>query len=228
MYWEYIGATVIFIILGYLIGSISNAILISKIWKKEDIRDKDSGNAGATNVLRNYGVKFAMIVFALDISKVVLSVMIAWSIKKYSNIEFFEGGLIQAAGLAAIIGHILPIYFKFKGGKGAASFVGFTLVMGWPLFFVGLVAVITIIMIWKKVSLVSIIAPGFVFVFQIVFAFTPSMNDAWANPLMGDSAWWINSLFIGGAWLLVIFTHRENIKRIIKGTERSLNFKKKA
>lgn len=226
MKWEYIGATAIFIVLGYLIGSISNAIIISKVWEKEDIRDKDSGNAGATNVLRNYGVKFALIVFVLDIAKVMLAVIIAWSVKKYSDIDFFSGTIIQAAGLAAIIGHILPIYFKFKGGKGSASFVGLAIIMQWPLFFVGFIALMTVVIIWKQVSLGSILAPGIVLIFQIAFAFIPDMNDAWANPITEDTEWWVNSIFLALSWIIIIITHRENIKRILKGTERKLGAKK--
>ena len=219
MQWEFIGVTIIFFILGYLIGSISNAIIISKIWKKEDIRDKDSGNAGATNILRNYGLKFGLIVFILDIAKVVLAIIIAWSIKKYLNVG---GAIVSIAGLAAIIGHIFPIYFKFKGGKGSASFIGFAICIQWPLFFIGLVVVFSIAIIWKQISLASIIAPGIVLVFQISFHFIPIMNNVYLNPLMNDTIWWVNSLLLGIAWILIIITHRGNIKRILNGTERKI------
>lgn len=90
---------------------------------KEDIRTKGSGNAGATNITRNYGKKVGLIVFVLDILKPVISVFIPWVIME--NVALFAKMSLQFIGLFALIGHIYPIFFKFKGGKGAATFVGY-------------------------------------------------------------------------------------------------------
>lgn len=92
---------------------------------KEDIRTKGSGNAGATNITRNYGKKVGLIVFVLDILKPVVSVFIPWVIMKNTNAALFADMSLQFIGLFALIGHIYPIFFKFKGGKGAATFVGY-------------------------------------------------------------------------------------------------------
>ena len=222
MEWQYVGATLIFAFIGYLIGSVSNAVIVSKFIKKEDVRKKGSGNAGATNTLRHYGKGLAAIVFFLDIMKVVVAILIAWSVKKYSNVEWLSGILIQSAGLAAIIGHIWPLYFKFKGGKGAASTVGFILSMQWILVIVGIILFITIVIKTKKVSLGSMLGIFVIVLFQIAFSFIPGMTDSWSIPIMNDVPWWVNTIFMTVIWLLVMFSHRDNIKRLIKGKERTL------
>lgn len=222
MKWEYVGATLIFALIGYLIGSISNAIIVSKFIHKEDVRTKGSGNAGATNMMRNYGKKWALAVFLLDILKVVIPILIAWSFKKYSGIEWLSGALIQAAGLAAIIGHIWPIYFKFKGGKGAASSVGFILSMQWMLVIIGIISFIIIVWKTRKVSVGSMLGIFIIIIFQISFAFIPHLSDEWSIPLMNSVPWWVNTIFLLIVWGLVVYKHIPNIKRLIKGEERTI------
>lgn len=212
-------ATLIFMVMGYLMGSISTAILVSKIFKNEDIRSKGSGNAGATNTLRNYGKKLGIVVFAMDALKVIVSIIIAWSVKKFSGQEWLSGIVLQAVGLSVILGHIWPIFFKFKGGKGAACTFGFVLIMNWPIALIGTIAFITTVMWTKKVSLGSLIAAITVAPIQIAFAFIPYMNDEWANPIMRDGAWWINTITLLLIDFIIIIKHIPNIKRLIAGTE---------
>ncbi|NQZ66268.1 MAG: glycerol-3-phosphate 1-O-acyltransferase PlsY [Mycoplasmatales bacterium] len=225
MNWSYLGGTLLFAIIGYLFGSISNAIIISKFFKNEDVRNKESGNAGATNVLRNYGKKLGALVFTLDILKTIIPVFIAWSFREYSQISWMNGIMIQAIGLATVIGHIWPIYFQFKGGKGAASMLGFIIAMQWMIALIGVIVFLGIVFSTKKVSLGSIIAPGILLIFQIIFSFIPHLSDQWSIPMMNYYDWWINTIFFALIYIIVTIRHIPNIKKLLKGEERTINFK---
>lgn len=220
MEWLDVVWTLIFVLIGYLIGSISNAIILCKMLGKEDVRTKGSGNAGATNVLRNYGKKMGLLVFMLDILKTVVAVMIAWSFQKYSKISHADGIMLQAVAIAVIVGHMFPIFFKFQGGKGAASTAGMYLVIDWPLFFIGIVIFIAIVMITRMVSLGSIMAILILILIQIGLA---QINDQdIVNPLMQNYPWWCTTIFMSIGWILVTFKHSSNIKRIIQKKERKI------
>ena len=225
MNWEFLGATILFIIIGYLIGSFSWAVIISKKLKNEDVRIHGSGNAGATNTLRSYGKKIAALVFILDMSKTIIAVSIAWSVKRYGG-NPWNGIIIQLAGIAAIIGHVYPLFFKFKGGKGSASLVGLFIIANWLLFFIGLFTFFAITLKSRKVSLGSLTTPIILILIYIAFVFTPGMNTTWDSPLTYNYAWWISMSCLISGWLITIFTHRGNIQRLIKGTERTLDDKK--
>lgn len=222
MVWEYILCSLLYALIGYLLGSISWAIICSKRLKKEDIRTKDSGNAGATNALRNYGYKIGALVFVLDIAKMVFAVIITWVLKTYTNSSFLASGYVQFSALFVIIGHCWPLYFNFKGGKGAASTAGLFLVMNWVLFLVGAIVFLSIIKKTKKVSIGSIIAPLVLLICQIAFAFIPHMNDHFLNHFMQEPYWWVNTLLIVLVIAIVIWKHKANIKRLVEGKERSL------
>lgn len=225
MKWEYFGATMIFVVVGYLIGSISWSIIITKFKYHDDIRTKGSGNAGATNTLRNFGIKVGLIVFILDILKPIIAALIAYEVKIHST-NFLSGILVQAAAFGAIIGHIFPIFFKFKGGKGAASFLGLFILMNWLIAIIGFFVFMIIVFKTKMVSAGSILAPFILIFFQIAFIYIPHLNDYWTNPLTRDPYLWINTIFLSITWIIVTIMHRENIKRILQGNERKLNFKK--
>lgn len=228
MTWQYVVATLIFAVIAYLIGSLSWAIIISKIFMKEDIRTKGSGNAGATNITRNYGKKVGLVVFVLDILKPVISVFIPWVVMENTNTTLFAKMSLQFIGLFALIGHIYPVFFKFKGGKGAATFVGYIIATQWILFFVGFITFWAVTLKWRKVSLGSIVAPGVLAISHIIMN-APSgspFHDAWANPLMITGPWWISSIFLVIAWLIVVWKHKQNIKNLLNGTERTIDEKK--
>lgn len=210
-------------LVAYAIGSISNAILISKCFKKEDIRTKGSGNAGATNTLRNYGVKAGLIVFVLDILKPIAAILIAWGINKYIPEEAF----LPAVGLAAIVGHVYPLYFDFKGGKGAASMLGFIIATQWILAIIGFVVFSLIVLKTKKVSLGSIFTPLILLIIFISLGATNTLQTHTWMPLMQSFKWWGIAIVFGIIWLLVVFKHKANIKRLLNGTERSLGEKRK-
>lgn len=210
-------------ILAYAIGSISNAILISKFLKKEDIRTKGSGNAGATNSLRSYGIKIGLIVFALDILKPIVAILIAWGINKHTT----EQAYLPIIGFAAIVGHIYPIFFNFKGGKGAASALGFIIATQWILAIIGFIVFMLIVFKTKKVSLGSILTPVILLIIFIGLGASGSLQNYTWMPLMQNLEWWGIAIVFGLIWLLVVYKHKANIKRLLNGTERSLGEKRK-
>lgn len=218
MVWQDILWTTLFAIVGYLIGSISNAIILCKFLGKEDIRTKGSGNAGATNVLRNYGKKMGLIVFILDILKTVVAIMIAWTFQRY--VKGMDGIVLAAVGFAVIVGHMYPIYFKFQGGKGAACSVGLFTMAQWPQFFIGMIIFIVIVKITRMVSVGSITSILIMVGIYIGLSFIPGQDII--NPIMNNYAWWVTTIFLFLSWVLITFKHKENIKRIIQGKENKI------
>jgi glycerol-3-phosphate acyltransferase PlsY len=184
-----------------------------------DLREKGSGNAGTTNMLRTVGKKAAIITLLCDILKGIIPVLLAVLIGNIAN--NFEANiridyLAQIAGIATIIGHTYPIFFKFKGGKGVASSIGLLLIINWQVGLICLVFGILVIAVTRMVSLGSITS-------AILFA---------VLTLFGVSkAYYITSgnYIIFGIILaiIVIFNHRSNIKRILNGSENKLSFSNK-
>jgi glycerol-3-phosphate acyltransferase PlsY len=203
----------IYIAGAYLLGSIPTAIWYGRIFHKTDIRKHGSGNAGATNTIRTFGKKAGIIVLVIDIAKGSLAVLIPLLITV--GMIPGPGWLFHpelALGLAAGLGHIYPIYEKFKGGKGVATLFGVILALS-PLS--ALFAVISFILVFiftKRVSLGSILS-GVVFAVAYI-CITRSM-------LIGD---YVLTLIYP---LLIIYTHRSNIKRLMDGTEPKLSLGKK-
>ena len=203
---------VILIIGAYLLGSIPFGLIIAKAHGK-DLRSIGSGNIGATNLSRALGRKWAYLCFILDVTKGLVPMLIATSFISSPPVvaELF---LALAAGCAAILGHIFPIYIKFKGGKGVATSFGVALGL-WPyyticsLFAFGVWAVT--VLLWRYISLASIAASvAFPLALVLVIVLTPGWNFANLWPLI------IAAIAIP---IIVIVRHRENIKRIIAGTE---------
>ena len=149
---------IIWCILCYLIGSINFSIILTKFSSsKKNIKEIGSGNAGATNAMRAYGFKFGLLVFFLDTSKSFWIGFIMGLLQ--SKTEAFSALLPQVCLLFVIIGHIFPIYFKFKGGKGAASFLGMLASISIFLAMIGTVIFVVIVWKTKYVSLGSITVP---------------------------------------------------------------------
>ena len=187
----------------YLMGSINSAIIVSQLYAKEDIRNYGSGNAGMTNILRTYGKFPAAFTAVGDFAKGALAVLIGRLLFYILGIGgTLDGGFI--AGFFALLGHLFPIYFGFRGGKGVLTSAGVILVIH-PLIFL-LLAVITIpiIFISRIVSLGSIFA-AVLFPILVFFFCGKSLN--------------LDLLFAVLMAAIVIFMHRENIKRLLSGTE---------
>ena len=136
-------------IIAYLIGSINFSILISKKKAGFDIREKGSGNAGTTNVLRTLGKGAAVLTLIFDILKGVLAIWISifygFLLYKIWNINLDSAILVQISGILVIIGHTYPIYFGFKGGKGVATALGILLVTNWHIGLICLVFALVLI-----------------------------------------------------------------------------------
>ena len=203
-------------IVAYLLGSISFSVIITKKMAGFDVREKGSGNAGTTNVLRTVGKKAAIITLICDILKGVVAILLAllagYIIKGLDNAL-----LVQLAGIFVILGHTFPIFFKFKGGKGIATSLGVLLMINWQIGLICLVFAIILIILTKMVSVGSIVA-AILFPVLVIF-----INQ---NYIVAESSNWSYLIFSIIIVLLVILNHRENIKRILNGTENKIRLKK--
>lgn len=208
-------------VIAYLLGSLNFSIILSEVVKKKDIRDSGSGNAGATNMLRTYGKKAAVGTMIGDILKVALGIIIAFAIldvpMKYIFSNPADAAEIQRvmlykefAGLFCVLGHIFPLYFKFKGGKGVAACTGMVIIVDWRIALILFVIFIGVILISKWISLGSIVIALLYPV--LIFAF-------YKNFILAAVA----LLFTA----IVIVAHRENIKRLANGAENKISFKNK-
>ena len=198
-----LGAVLLCIIIPYLIGSINPAIIFSKLLYHEDIRSYGSGNAGTTNTLRTYGKKMAALIFVLDLVKAALGIAVGTVILTRGI-----GGAIAA--LFVVLGHMFPIYYKFKGGKGVACTAICILILSPAAFPILLAVFILIAALTRFISLGSIIC-------AMLF---PFMNYVFYHE---ESFITLSAFFIGA---MVVFMHRENIKRLMAGKESKFSFKK--
>lgn len=203
--------TIAVAVIAYLIGSINSSILISKAVTGKDIRTSGSGNAGATNMLRTMGKKYAVITLVIDILKGVVALLLA---KLAINLGAYTSAT-YIAGVAVVLGHNFPVFFGFKGGKGVATSLGVVLLLDWKIGLITLVVALVVMAISKYVSLGSITAAVVFMVLQIV---AMAVTDAF------DIARLICVLILGG---LLIIRHRANIARLANGTENKLGSKKK-
>ena len=206
---------IIIAVIAYAIGSINFSVLISKKIAGFDVREKGSGNAGSTNVLRAVGIKAAVITLICDILKGIVAILIAVLIGNIvGNTD--RALLVQIAGILVVIGHTFPIFFQFKGGKGVATSLGVLLITNWKIGLICLIFALVIIIITKMVSMGSM---GAAILFPVLTIF---IGDSFIVPATGFK-YLIFSIILAG---FVIFNHRENIKRIMNGTENKLSFKK--
>jgi len=201
------------VIFGYLLGSVPFGIIISRAHGK-DLRSIGSGNIGATNVARALGRRWAYVCFLLDVLKGLVPMLVFRVFIGITNPTAVLLSLWLLVGCAAILGHIFPIYLKFKGGKGVATSLGVGLGL-WPYYTIcaSLVFVVwaLIVLVSRYVSLASIVASvAFPIILVLVIVLTPGWVFANLWPLL------IAAIAIP---LMVIIRHRENIKRLIAGTE---------
>lgn len=204
---------IIIAIIAYLLGSISFSVIISKKMAGFDVRQKGSGNAGTTNVLRSVGKKAAIITLILDVLKGVVAILVAYMVGKIAN-NLDKSLLIQIAGIAVIIGHTFPIFFGFKGGKGIATSLGVLLMTNWNIGLICLVFALVLMALTRIVSLGSIAAA---ILFPVLIIFMPSNN------YIVEGNYIVYSIILA---VLVIYNHRANVKRLLNGTENKLDFKK--
>ncbi len=201
-----------FSILSYLLGSFSSAVWFGKWFHKTDVREHGSKNAGATNTLRVLGAKAALPVFIVDILKSFISVNLALLIPDLisGTDPYFQVKLLF--GICAVIGHIFPLYSGFKGGKGVASMLGLVLALHPAAAGLALLVFLIIFLITKIVSISSIsTAIAFPLILQFIF------NNQSITL----------TIFSIIAAILIVITHLKNIKRLLKGEEKKISFKKK-
>lgn len=210
-------------VIAYLLGSINSAIIVTKLTSKEDIRSYGSGNAGATNVLRSKGKLPALLTTLGDLLKSFLAVLIGGWLMTHLQLggASTDGAKLVGeylAGLFCILGHLYPLYFGFKGGKGVLTTLGMMLILDWRVALICLGFFIVTVLISRMVSLGSIVAAALLPVFTYIFR-------AFVEKQQGGTVWFCTSMAILiGA--ILICKHIPNIKRIIHGTESKLGSKK--
>lgn len=205
-------------IVAYLIGSVSFSVIFSKKIAGFDVREKGSGNAGSTNMLRSVGKKAAAITLICDILKGVVSISIAMilgNIVQGMNKEL----LVQIAGIAVVIGHTFPIFFQFKGGKGVATSLGVLLMSNWQIGLICLVFALVLMILTRMVSLGSC---GAAVLFPVLTLFINENYTVLTEGKKGTT-YLVYSIILA---VIVLFNHRSNIKRILNGTENRLGSKK--
>ena len=202
---------IIVAIIAYLLGSISFSVIISKKMAGFDVREKGSGNAGSTNVLRTVGKKAAVLTLICDCLKGVLAILIAYIAGNIVK-DIDKSLLVQLAGIFVVIGHIFPVFFKFKGGKGVATSLGVLLMVNWQIGLICLVFALVLMALTRFVSLGSVAAAV---LFPVLTVFIRTNYLVPGNYI-------IFGIILA---VLVIFNHRENVKRLLEGKENKLSFK---
>ncbi len=211
--WKLCLFTAIVALVSYLLGSVSFAVIVSRVGAKDDVRNHGSGNAGMTNILRSYGKKMAAFTALGDFGKGVIAVALGRIIFSLAGIKGFDAGYI--AGLFVILGHLYPLFFGFKGGKGVLTSLGAAVIVSpIPFLVIAGIAVPTVFAV-KIVSLISII--GFS-LYPFVVIVVDLLID---KPLWGELVF---SLIVSG---LGIWKHRSNIQRLRAGTEYKFGQKNK-
>ncbi|MBS4220322.1 glycerol-3-phosphate 1-O-acyltransferase PlsY [Bacillus sp. FJAT-49711] len=194
---------------GYLLGSLNTAVIVGKIYGM-DIRNHGSKSAGLTNTLRTLGKSAAVFVLLGDILKGI----IACSIGLLLGVYFYSGGTMDSlsllvAGAGAVIGHNWPVYFRFKGGKGALTSVAVLFMIDWVMALLCIGFFVIIIALTRYVSLGTILATMLIAAISFI-------------PVFGHTLYF--NIFVWLMALMVIFRHRENIKRLLLGTENKLTY----
>lgn len=210
---------IIMLLIAYAIGSVNFSVIFSKKIAGFDIREKGSGNAGSTNMLRSVGKGAAALTLLCDILKGVVAIAIAiilGNMIKDSNKEL----LLQIAGIAVVVGHTFPVFFKFKGGKGVATSLGILLMSNWQ---IGLICLVFALVLMAFTRMVSLGSCSAAVLFPILTLFIDTNYTILTDGKSGK-VYFIYSVILAG---IVLFNHRENIRRILEGKENRISFKSK-
>lgn len=194
------------VLLGYLLGSANGAILISRLKTHEDVRSKGSGNAGLTNFFRTCGGWATLLVILIDVGKAVLAGLLA-SLLLPSDVTLGK----MVAGFAVQVGHIFPIFFGFRGGKGVLCSAAVAAMLDWRIFAIAFPLFLIVVALTRLVSLGSVVAIiTYAILFVVFFRRRPEI--------------WLLAVAMS---LLAIFMHRGNIVRLLHGVEPKLGASKK-
>lgn len=204
-------------VISYLFGSLNFGVILSKTIEKDDVRAHGSGNAGTTNMLRNYGKGLGALTIIGDMLKVMVAILIAKLILSTADLsayELFAGNetimLKSFAGFFAVLGHIFPCFFGFKGGKGVATSGGMVFMIDWKIALILLAVFFIIVLITKYVSLGSLVMAFFYPVFIFIFHKSVMLT------------------VIAVVFAVIVFVaHRQNIVKLCKGEENKITSKTK-
>lgn len=189
-------------VVSYFVGNFSSARFVAKL-KHDDITKHGSGNPGTLNTWRAFGFWAGILTFILDMLKGLIPTLVAYlSFKHVAGCS--QEIAVYVAGFSVVIGHIFPVLFAFKGGKGIATSIGVFLIANW---WVALIVFVVMIVGMLFIKYASIFTIGFVVAMSIV-------EICLCNPIN-----WVNYILISGILLLVLYAHRANIVRLIKGKE---------
>ncbi len=214
---------IIMLAVPYLLGGINTSIIITKIKTGKDIRTMGSGNAGLTNTLRTQGKAIAGIVLLGDVLKAVLAVLavrLAFSLLAGIDITDPASNMSWVGYMSVLmttVGHVYPVYYGFKGGKGVLAAISAIFTLDWRSAVILLGVFIILVAITRYVSLGSCIASSLFFVTALIFSYF----------IDGDPAGIVNSILGGATAALIIFMHRGNIQRLLSHTEKKLGEKSK-
>lgn len=200
-------ALFLLIVFAYLVGSIPSAVWLGKRFYNIDVREFGSGNAGATNTFRVLGKRAGIVVLVCDILKGSLSVLLAFLSSYNVNANQFVN-LQLALGIAAVVGHVFPVFAGFRGGKGVATILGIVICLTPITSALGLIVFLTVLILTRYVSLSSIMA-GISYPILLKFILK---ND--------NQTLFIFSIFVA---ILLVITHKKNISRLLKKQESRVN-----
>ncbi len=202
-------------LVGYLIGNMQTALIISRLKFRDDVRLYGSGNAGTTNMVRVYGKNYGLLTFIGDAGKCVAGFFIGRALGTALGIcpddpavSVLLGGYIASS--CVVLGHCYPVLFQFRGGKGAASAYAMTWCLCWQAALVATVVAIVIFLVWKRVSLVSVLT---------AIAYLIAAYVVWAT---GNADRYL-MFFVTPVVILLLVRHHDNIKRLIRGEEKVIS-----
>ena len=187
---------------GYLLGSLSSSIILSKAKYLVDIRSKGSGNAGATNMARVHGLAAGLLTLGGDMLKTGLAGLLGWLLAG-------RLGLVIACG-ACLVGHCWPAYYRFQGGKGVSVAVCIALLLDWKLLLILAAVFVGLFMLYRRVSLSSVVCAA---IYPLVYWLTGNPMDA-------------GFVLCCAVTVIVIFAHRSNIRRLLRGEEPPFTLKR--
>ena len=197
--------------IGYLMGSINTAVIVSGKMYNEDVRSYGSGNAGFSNMMRNYGKKASLITLAGDFLKTVVAVMIGWVLYGYAG--------AVTGGFFTFIGHIFPMFFKFRGGKGVVCLASVIFMLDWRLFLIAVAIFVVAVLVTKYISFGSVLSG------MTLPLFMSRVYGGTLTP-QGLRLKSYATILAFIAVVILVFKHKENLKRIFNGTESKFEFKK--
>ncbi len=217
------------LLIGYLFGSISNGIILSKKLYNKDVREYGSHNSGGTNMGRVFGLKAGLITIALDMAKTIIPFYACYLIIKFTSLSTimelpFDLATFGAltCGLGGVLGHCFPVFYHFKGGKAVSCMAGIIIASSWSLLILGIIIFFSIFLTTHKVSLSSIFASIGTALGSIALIYLPS----WLMNAHLEASYFFSGFMLVYATILVI-RHRTNIQRLINGTEKEIYLSKK-